>query len=55
MQLGAGHTSGNIVAWVPDAGVMFTGDLIGMLPGRRGAAVSNFDFPVLRKTGLKAL
>jgi len=28
MQLGAGHTSGDIVAWVPDAGVMFTGDLI---------------------------
>jgi glyoxylase-like metal-dependent hydrolase (beta-lactamase superfamily II) len=28
MQLGPGHTSGDIVAWVPDAGVMFTGDLI---------------------------
>jgi glyoxylase-like metal-dependent hydrolase (beta-lactamase superfamily II) len=28
MQLGAGHTSGDIVAWIPDAGVMFTGDLI---------------------------
>jgi glyoxylase-like metal-dependent hydrolase (beta-lactamase superfamily II) len=28
MQIGAGHTSGDIVAWVPDAGVMFTGDLI---------------------------
>jgi glyoxylase-like metal-dependent hydrolase (beta-lactamase superfamily II) len=28
LQLGAGHTSGDIVAWVPDAGVMFTGDLI---------------------------
>jgi glyoxylase-like metal-dependent hydrolase (beta-lactamase superfamily II) len=28
MQLGAGHTSGDIVAWVSDAGVMFTGDLI---------------------------
>jgi glyoxylase-like metal-dependent hydrolase (beta-lactamase superfamily II) len=28
MQLGAGHTSGDIVAWVPDAGVMFSGDLI---------------------------
>jgi glyoxylase-like metal-dependent hydrolase (beta-lactamase superfamily II) len=28
MQLGAGHTSGDIVAWVPDAEVMFTGDLI---------------------------
>ncbi|MGA0596800.1 MBL fold metallo-hydrolase [Enterovirga sp. CN4-39] len=28
MQLGAGHTSGDIVAWVPDAGVMFTGDLV---------------------------
>ena len=28
MQLGAGHTSGDIVAWVPDACVMFTGDLI---------------------------
>ena len=28
MHLGAGHTSGDIVAWVPDARVMFTGDLI---------------------------
>ncbi|KPG00775.1 MBL fold metallo-hydrolase [Rhodopseudomonas palustris] len=28
MQLGAGHTSGDIVAWVPDAEVMFTGDLV---------------------------
>jgi glyoxylase-like metal-dependent hydrolase (beta-lactamase superfamily II) len=28
MQLGAGHTSGDIVAWLPDAEVMFSGDLI---------------------------
>ncbi len=28
MQLGAGHTAGDIVAYVPDAGVMFTGDLV---------------------------
>jgi glyoxylase-like metal-dependent hydrolase (beta-lactamase superfamily II) len=28
MQLGSGHTSGDIVAWVPDAEVMFSGDLI---------------------------
>ena len=28
MQLGAGHTSGDIVAWVPDSRVMFSGDLI---------------------------
>jgi glyoxylase-like metal-dependent hydrolase (beta-lactamase superfamily II) len=28
MQLGVGHTSGDIVAWVPDAEVMFSGDLI---------------------------
>jgi glyoxylase-like metal-dependent hydrolase (beta-lactamase superfamily II) len=28
MQLGAGHTSGDIVAWVADAEVMFSGDLI---------------------------
>ncbi len=28
MQVGAGHTSGDIVAWVPDAQVMFSGDLI---------------------------
>jgi glyoxylase-like metal-dependent hydrolase (beta-lactamase superfamily II) len=28
MQLGAGHTSGDIVAYVPDEGVMFTGDLV---------------------------
>jgi glyoxylase-like metal-dependent hydrolase (beta-lactamase superfamily II) len=28
IQLGAGHTSGDIVAWVPDAEVMFSGDLI---------------------------
>ena len=28
MQLGAGHTSGDIVAFVPDAQVMFSGDLI---------------------------
>ncbi len=26
--LGAGHTAGDIVAWVPDAGVMFSGDLV---------------------------
>jgi glyoxylase-like metal-dependent hydrolase (beta-lactamase superfamily II) len=28
MHLGAGHTSGDIVAWVPDARVMFSGDLV---------------------------
>ena len=28
MSLGAGHTSGDIVAWVPDCGVMLTGDLV---------------------------
>ncbi|HEY8579658.1 MAG TPA: MBL fold metallo-hydrolase [Beijerinckiaceae bacterium] len=28
LHLGAGHTSGDIVAWVPDAGAMFTGDLV---------------------------
>lgn len=28
MSLGAGHTSGDIVAWVPDAGAMLTGDLV---------------------------
>lgn len=28
MHLGAGHTSGDIVAWVPDAEVMCSGDLI---------------------------
>lgn len=28
MSLGAGHTSGDIVAWVPDAATMLTGDLI---------------------------
>ena len=28
MQIGAGHTSGDIVAYVPDADVMFTGDLV---------------------------
>ncbi|GAC1334396.1 MAG: MBL fold metallo-hydrolase [Beijerinckiaceae bacterium] len=28
MQVGAGHTSGDIVAHVPDADVMFTGDLV---------------------------
>lgn len=28
MQIGAGHTAGDIVAWVPDAQVMFTGDLV---------------------------
>jgi glyoxylase-like metal-dependent hydrolase (beta-lactamase superfamily II) len=26
--LGAGHTAGDIVAWVPDAGTMFSGDLV---------------------------
>jgi glyoxylase-like metal-dependent hydrolase (beta-lactamase superfamily II) len=26
--LGAGHTAGDIVAWVPDAEVMFSGDLV---------------------------
>lgn len=28
MSLGAGHTSGDVVAWAPDAGVMLTGDLV---------------------------
>jgi glyoxylase-like metal-dependent hydrolase (beta-lactamase superfamily II) len=28
MSIGAGHTSGDIVAWVPDAQVMFSGDLV---------------------------
>ena len=28
MQLGRAHTAGDIVAWVPDAGVMFTGDIV---------------------------
>jgi glyoxylase-like metal-dependent hydrolase (beta-lactamase superfamily II) len=28
VHLGAGHTAGDIVAWVPDAQVMFTGDLV---------------------------
>jgi glyoxylase-like metal-dependent hydrolase (beta-lactamase superfamily II) len=28
MQLGRGHTAGDIVAFVPDSGVMFTGDLV---------------------------
>ncbi|HEY0331568.1 MAG TPA: MBL fold metallo-hydrolase [Rhodopseudomonas sp.] len=28
LQLGAGHTSGDIIAWVPDAEVMFSGDLV---------------------------
>jgi len=28
MQLGRGHTAGDIVAWVPDQNVMFTGDLV---------------------------
>ncbi|TDR89259.1 MBL fold metallo-hydrolase [Enterovirga rhinocerotis] len=28
MSLGAGHTSGDIVAWVPDAEIMLTGDLV---------------------------
>ncbi len=28
MRLGRAHTAGDIVAWVPDAGVMFTGDIV---------------------------
>ena len=28
IQLGRGHTAGDTVAWVPDAGVMFSGDLV---------------------------
>ncbi len=28
LHLGAGHTAGDVVAWVPDAGVMFSGDLV---------------------------
>ena len=28
MSLGAGHTSGDIVGWVPDCGTMLTGDLV---------------------------
>ena len=30
--LGAGHTAGDIVAWVPDAEVMFSGDLVDSTP-----------------------
>jgi glyoxylase-like metal-dependent hydrolase (beta-lactamase superfamily II) len=28
VHLGRGHTAGDIVAWVPDSGVMFSGDLV---------------------------
>ena len=28
MFLGRAHTAGDIVAWVPDAGVMYTGDIV---------------------------
>ena len=28
IHLGRAHTAGDIVAWVPDAGVMFTGDIV---------------------------
>lgn len=28
MQIGRGHTAGDIVAWIPDAGVSFAGDLV---------------------------
>ncbi|MGK9230144.1 MBL fold metallo-hydrolase [Inquilinus limosus] len=28
LHLGRGHTAGDIVAWVPDAGVMFSGDIV---------------------------
>ena len=28
MFLGRAHTAGDIVAWVPDAGVMFSGDIV---------------------------
>lgn len=28
VQIGRGHTAGDTVAWVPDAGVMFSGDLV---------------------------
>lgn len=28
MQLGRAHTAGDVVAWVPDAGVMFSGDIV---------------------------
>ena len=28
LQLGRAHTAGDIVAWVPDGGVMFTGDIV---------------------------
>lgn len=28
LQLGRAHTAGDIVAWIPDAGVMFTGDIV---------------------------
>jgi glyoxylase-like metal-dependent hydrolase (beta-lactamase superfamily II) len=27
-QIGRGHTAGDTIAWVPDAGVMFSGDLV---------------------------
>jgi glyoxylase-like metal-dependent hydrolase (beta-lactamase superfamily II) len=28
VQIGRGHTAGDTIAWVPDAGVMFSGDLV---------------------------
>ncbi len=28
LHLGRAHTAGDIVAWVPDAGVMFSGDIV---------------------------
>ena len=28
VQIGRGHTSGDTIAWVPDSGVMFSGDLV---------------------------
>ena len=28
MHIGRGHTAGDIIAWVPDANVVFSGDLV---------------------------
>ena len=33
LHLGRAHTAGDIVAWVPDAGVMYTGDIVGISLG----------------------
>ena len=50
MQLGRGHTAGDIVAYVPDQNVMFTGDLVEYRSACYCGDAHLLDWPVTLKT-----